>query len=61
MADVGLTEAQTITDLEQLVDFAREVGARHVVYSPVKIVQPRGRQLSATMTPHQDVQPERQS
>jgi len=55
MADVGLTEAQTITDLEQLVDFAREVGARHVVYSPVKIVQPRGRPLSTTMTALRDL------
>lgn len=50
MADFGLTEAQTISDLEQLVDFAREVGVRHVVYSPVKIVQPRGRPLSPTMS-----------
>ena len=55
MADVGLTEAQRISDLEQLVDFAREVGTRHVVYSPVKIVQPRGRQLSATMTALRDL------
>lgn len=50
MADFGLTEAQAISDLEQVVDFAHEVGIRHVVYSPVKIVQPRGRPLSATMT-----------
>jgi DNA repair photolyase len=55
MSDFGLTEAQTISDLEQLVDFAREVGARHVVYSPVKIVQPRGRPLSATMTALRDL------
>lgn len=55
MADFGLTEAQTISDLEHLVDFAREVGARHVVYSPVKVVQPRGRQLSATMTAVRDL------
>ncbi len=50
MADFGLTEAQTISDLEQLVDFACEMGVRHVVYSPVKIVQPRGRPLSETMS-----------
>ncbi len=50
MTDFGLTEALTIPDLEQLVAFAREVGIRHVVYSPAKIVQPRGRPLSATMT-----------
>lgn len=50
MTDFGLTEAQTISDLEQLVAFARDVGVRHVVYSPVKIVQPRGRPLSETMS-----------
>lgn len=55
MADFGLSEAQTISDLEQLVDFAREMGVRHVVYSPVKIVQPWGRPLSATMSTLLDV------
>jgi DNA repair photolyase len=50
MAEFGLSEAQTISDLEQLVDLASEVGVRHVVYSPVKIVQPRGRPLSETMS-----------
>ncbi len=55
MADVGLTEAQIIGDLEQLVDFAREVGVQHVVYSPVKIVQPRGRPISATMAALRDL------
>jgi DNA repair photolyase len=50
MTAFGLTEAQTLSDLEQLVDFGREVGVRHVVYSPVKIVQPRGRPLSETMS-----------
>ena len=55
MADFSLAEAQTISDLEQLVDFAREVGVRHVVYSAVKVVQPRGRQLSATMAAVRDL------
>jgi len=55
MADFGLIEAQTIGDLEQLVDFTREVGVQHVVYSPVKIVQPRGRPLSATMVALRDL------
>ena len=41
MADFGLPEAQTLEDLEHLVALARQVQARHVVYSPVKIVQPR--------------------
>ena len=54
MSDFGLTEAQTIGDLEQLVEFARGVGVRHVVYSPVKIVQPRGRPISATMAALRD-------
>ena len=49
MAELGLVEAQTLDDLEKLVCFAREVNARHVVYSPMKIVQPRGRPLSPAM------------
>lgn len=47
--DFGLPEAQTIEDLECLVSFAREMDVRHVVYSPAKITQPRGRKLSDTM------------
>jgi len=43
LRDFGLTEAQTLNDLEHLVAFARDVGVRHVVYSTAKIVQPRGR------------------
>jgi len=35
--------------LHALVGFAKEVGARHVAYSPAKIVQPRGRKLSMVM------------
>jgi DNA repair photolyase len=49
LSDFGLCEAQTAADLHALVSFAKEVGARHVVYSPVKIVQPRSRRLSETM------------
>ena len=55
MADFGLSEAQTISDLERLVEFACEVSVRHVVYSPVKVVQPRGRQISATMAAVRDL------
>ena len=55
MADFGLSEAQTISDLERLVEFAWEVGVRHVVYSPVKVVQPRGRQVAATMAAMRDL------
>jgi DNA repair photolyase len=38
----GLVEAQTLDDLRALCQFARDVGVLHVVYSPVKLIQPRG-------------------
>lgn len=41
LADFGLVEAQTQEDLERLLAFAKEVGVRHVVYSPAKIVVSR--------------------
>lgn len=49
LGDFGLPEAQTLEDLDTLVRLAREVEARHAIYSPAKIVQPRGRKLSETM------------
>ena len=49
LGDFGLPEAQTLEDLDALVRLAREVEARHVVYSSAKIVQPRGRKLSEIM------------
>ena len=49
MKDLDLVEAQTLEDLDRLVALAREVEARHVVYSPMKIVQPRGRKLAEIM------------
>lgn len=49
LAEFGLQEAQTLDDLQSLVAFAAQCGVRHVVYSPVKIVQPRRRRLGATM------------
>ena len=45
-ADFNLSEAQTIEDLENLISFAKDVSVQHVVYSPAKIVKPRGRKLS---------------
>jgi DNA repair photolyase len=48
-ADFGLVEPQTAGDIESLVGFAKEVGALHVVYSPAKLVQPRGKKLSPVM------------
>ena len=47
--DFGLPQPQSLDDLEQLVVFGRQMGVRHVVYSPAKIVQPRMRPLSAIM------------
>ena len=47
--DFGLTQPQTLDDLEQLVALAKEMSVRHVVYSPAKIVQPRMRPLSPVM------------
>lgn len=44
-----LPQPQTLNDLEHLVAFARELSVQHVVYSPAKIVQPRGRSLSPVM------------
>jgi len=45
----GLVEPQSLDDIDNLVGFAKAVGALHVVYSAAKIVQPRGRKLSPTM------------
>ena len=45
LSDFGLEEAHTIEDLEQLVLLAKTIGACHVVYSVVKIVQPRMRSM----------------
>jgi len=55
LRDCGLVEAQTIEDLHNLVQFARRVGVRHVVYSVLKIVQPRGRKLADSMKAMLDV------
>ena len=46
LADFNLPEAQTIEDLESLVSFAGDMAVRHIVYSPAKIVMPKGRKLS---------------
>jgi DNA repair photolyase len=55
MTDFGLPEAQTIEDLENLVSLAKEIEAKHIVYSTAKIVQPRGRKLSPSMRTLRDV------
>jgi DNA repair photolyase len=40
LKEFGLPEAQTEEDLWHLVSLARDLGVRHVVFSPVKIVRP---------------------
>ena len=40
LEDVGIPEAHTLDDLEQLIELAAKVNARHIIYSPVKIVRP---------------------
>jgi DNA repair photolyase len=49
LGDFGLPEAQTLADLECLIRFAKEVGVRHIVYSPAKIVLTRGHGLEPAM------------
>lgn len=49
LADYDLLEAQTLEDLDRLVRLAKDLNARHVVYSGLKVVKPRGRALSPTM------------
>ena len=49
IADFGLPELQTLEDIENLVILAKDMNVLHVVYSPCKIVQPRGRRLSEIM------------
>jgi DNA repair photolyase len=55
LADFGLPEAQTLDDLHELVAFAKQVGARHVVYSPVKLVQPRMRKMNPAIIQMKEV------
>lgn len=49
LSEFGSPEAQTPEDLASLVALAKQVGANHVVYSPVKICLPRGGRLSPIM------------
>lgn len=49
LADFDLVEAQTLVDLENLVALAAEIGVRHVVYSPARIVRPRWQPMPAAM------------
>jgi len=49
MSDFDLPDIQPTADLENLVRFAAEVGAEHVVYSIAKITRPRFGGLSLVM------------
>ncbi|MBN2476979.1 MAG: hypothetical protein JXB62_20390 [Pirellulales bacterium] len=49
MADFGLPDIQSTSDLESLVRFGREVGVRGVVYSVAKITRPQQGGLSPVM------------
>lgn len=49
MTDFDLPDVQPLGDLESLVAFSRDVGARHIVYSPAKITRRRGGTLSPVM------------
>jgi hypothetical protein len=42
MADFGLTEPQSLDDLENLVMFAKDAGVSRIIYSEAKIVRARG-------------------
>ena len=55
LAHFRLVEAQTLEDLEHLVQLAHSVAASHVVYSPLKIAFPRGLGLNPTMQALLDV------
>lgn len=49
LAEFGLEEPQSLEDLRMLVQFAKEVGAHHVVYSAAKVVKPRFGRLPPAM------------
>ncbi|HUT09600.1 MAG TPA: hypothetical protein VMY42_03820 [Thermoguttaceae bacterium] len=49
MADFGLADVQSTSDLESLVRFGREVGVQGVVYSVAKITRPQQGGLSPVM------------
>lgn len=55
VGNYGLIEAQTLNDLDQLLQLAVRASVSHVVYSAAKITQPRGRGLCPTMRRWRDV------
>ena len=49
MADFGLPDVQSMSDLEGLVNFGRELGALHIIYSVAKITRPQRGNLPPVM------------
>jgi len=49
MRDFGLPDVQPARDLEALVSFSREIGARHIIYSVAKITRRKAGGLSPVM------------
>ena len=49
MADFGLPDVQSMSDLEGLVNFGRELAARHIIYSVAKITRPQRGSLAPVM------------
>lgn len=49
MADFGLSDVQSIDDLERLVAFAKELHVEHIIYSVAKITRPRSGTLPPVM------------
>jgi DNA repair photolyase len=50
MRDFGFPECQPLTDLDQLLAFAADVGVMHVIYSVAKITRPRSGALPPLMS-----------
>ena len=49
MADFGLPDVQSMSDLEGLVNFSRELAVRHIIYSVAKITRPQRGSLPPVM------------
>ena len=50
MDHFGLPDVQPIPDLERLIEFGREVGCRHLIYSVAKVTRRRAGGFSPVMT-----------
>ena len=50
MSKFGLSDVQPMTDLEELIQFAKDVGVLHIVYSIAKITRPRFGEIAPEMS-----------